>query len=65
MEKATNLDQLFKDWQSPPAIYRPQYFWFWNHRMEIAEIKRQIEFMKAAGAGGAFLHAERGELLRI
>jgi hypothetical protein len=51
------------EFQNPSKIYRPQYFWFWNHNMQFKEVTRQIEEMKKAGAGGAFLHARSGRIL--
>jgi hypothetical protein len=51
------LEQYIELFKNPTAIYRPQYFWFWNHDMESVEIRRQLRQMKEVGAGGAFIHA--------
>ncbi len=54
--------ELFEKFLDPPVEYRPQYFWFLNHKLELAELKRQLALIKQAGAGGAFLHARGGRL---
>lgn len=40
--------------------YRPAPFWFLNHKLEKAEIVRQIKLMHEAGAGGFFMHPRAG-----
>ena len=35
-------------------------FWSWNDRMDPDELRRQVRAMKAAGLGGAFMHARVG-----
>lgn len=47
---------------NPSREYRPQYFWFLNHKINQLELERQISIMKNAGAGGAFLHARHGRI---
>lgn len=42
--------------------YRPLPFWSWNDKLEIEELKSQINWMKEQGFGGYFMHA-RGGLL--
>jgi hypothetical protein len=57
-----DLDAYLQEFRTPSAIYRPQYFWFWNHDMNPTEIRRQLHQMKDAGAGGAFIHARHGRI---
>ena len=45
---------------NPPAEYRPMPFWFWNHRLRVDEIERQIREMHAKGVGGFFIHGRFG-----
>jgi hypothetical protein len=59
---ALEKEQFINEWKSPSAQYRTQYFWFWNHQMKLPEIKRQIDLMQEAGAGGAFMHARTGRI---
>ncbi|HOJ23545.1 MAG TPA: hypothetical protein PLY56_18620, partial [Armatimonadota bacterium] len=42
---------------NPPPGYGPVPFWFWNARMEEAEVRRQVREMAEKGCSGAFLHA--------
>lgn len=56
------LNHLLEGFKSPPAEFRPQYLWFLNHEMEIAEVNHQLDVMKQAGAGGAFLHSRTGRI---
>ncbi|MCD6508500.1 hypothetical protein J7M22_18010 [Candidatus Poribacteria bacterium] len=51
------LKDLFVD---PPVQFRPIPFWFWNSKMDKAEIERQIRMMAEAGLGGFFMHARFG-----
>ncbi len=46
--------ELLEKHRDPLAEYRPQYFWYLNHRLELLELKRQLELMKQQGAGGLF-----------
>ncbi len=45
---------------NPPPGYGPVPFWFWNARMEEAEVRRQVREMAEKGCSGAFLHARHG-----
>ena len=56
------MDEIIRDFQNPPASYRPQPFWFLNHRLEEGRLRAQIREMKAQGVGGVVLHARHGLL---
>ncbi|MFX0098752.1 MAG: hypothetical protein ACFFCS_04165 [Candidatus Hodarchaeota archaeon] len=56
------LGNLLVSFKNPRVEFRPQYFWFLNHSLEIGEMKTQLDLMKKAGAGGAFLHARGGRI---
>ena len=47
------LNEHIEDYQSIP-------FWSWNDKLEEDELVRQIEWMKANGIGGFFMHARGG-----
>lgn len=47
---------------SPPDHFRPYMMWFLNHRLEKAELFRQIVALHAQGAGGLILCAREGLL---
>lgn len=49
--------RLFKN---PPVDYRIHPFWFWNGRMDDAQIELQIGEMAKKGLGGFFLCARQG-----
>ncbi|MEK3780589.1 glycosyl hydrolase [Paenibacillus sp. FSL R5-0810] len=53
-------DSLEAQFRDPAAIFRPQPFWFLNHRLEKPELERQLEAMHEAGVGGVVLHARHG-----
>jgi hypothetical protein len=42
--------------------YAPAPFWILNHRLERAEMARQIKLIKDSGSSGFFLHARDGML---
>lgn len=52
-----NLQKLFCQ---PPADFRPMPFWFWNGKLEIPRLERQIIDMHEKGLGGFFIHARFG-----
>jgi hypothetical protein len=56
------LTNLLTNFNTPQSSYRPMYFWFLNHDLNIDEMKRQLLSMKKAGAGGVFLHARHGRI---
>mgnify|MGYP000153290230 CR=1 FL=1 len=43
--------------QMPPGFYP---FWFWNDRLEAAEIRRQVREMAAKGIKGFYIHSRQG-----
>ena len=46
-------DQLYEQFQAPPASARPFVRWWWNgSRINEKEIIRELDLMKAAGIGG-------------
>ncbi|MCQ2462193.1 MAG: hypothetical protein MJ177_02160, partial [Clostridia bacterium] len=50
-------DELFKN---PTSEYRGTPFWAWNCKLEINELKRQIEVFKEMGLGGFHMHVRTG-----
>lgn len=50
-------DELFKN---PSSEYRGAPFWAWNCKLDIDELKRQIEIFKEMGFGGAHMHTRAG-----
>ena len=52
--------ELFAD---PPASFRPQPFYFLNHRCTAEGVREQLGDMAAKGVGGAVLHCRHGLLL--
>lgn len=41
-------------------MYRPSPFWSWNDKLEVNELRWQIQEMHKAGIGGFFMHARGG-----
>ena len=56
------MDDHLRDFQNPPASFRPQPFWFLNHRLEEDRLRHQIREMAEKGVGGVVLHARHGLL---
>ena len=50
-------DELFKN---PTKEYRGTPFWSWNCKLDIEELKWQIEQLKLMGFGGAHMHSRSG-----
>ena len=50
-------DQIFSD---PPARYRGVPFWAWNCRVTEDRIRRQVEYFRQMGMGGAMVHPRTG-----
>ena len=50
-------ETIFKN---PPAQFRAVPFWAWNCRLDIEELKRQIEVFRKMGMGGFMIHARNG-----
>jgi hypothetical protein len=52
-EPAGGPDTLYQAFQDPPSRIRPFVRWWWNgSRVTEAEIRRQLDVLKAAGVGG-------------
>ncbi|KGP80657.1 MULTISPECIES: glycosyl hydrolase [unclassified Paenibacillus] len=56
----TDIHKLLQQFKNPEATYRPQPFWFLNHKFIKAELESQIQSMHEAGVGGVVLHARHG-----
>ena len=50
----------FLQFKDLPASYRAMPFWFWNGKLEIPRLERQIADMHEKGIGGFFIHARFG-----
>ena len=46
--------------RNPPARFRGAPFWGWNNRLDIPQLLRQIDHLKAMGFGGFHIHARTG-----
>ncbi|PAD75247.1 glycosyl hydrolase [Paenibacillus campinasensis] len=53
-------DDIIRQFNNPAATYRPQPFWFLNHKLERQELEQQISAMHEQGVGGVVLHARHG-----
>ncbi len=52
-KKNVSSDDLFFVFRKPPSEAKPFYRWWWNgNRVTKDEVKRELEVMKNAGAGG-------------
>lgn len=51
---------MFNEFKNPSNEYRPIPFWSWNDKLEVEELKYQIDQMKKARVGGYFMHARSG-----
>jgi hypothetical protein len=61
LEKETiNETELVARFRSPGARYRSLLFWAWNSQLDEDELRRQIQEMHRAGAGGFFIHSRDG-----
>ena len=59
--RAQNPDQLRELFQSPPESAKPWVFWYWMHAAVSHEgITADLEAMKDAGIGGAYLFTIKG-----
>ena len=45
---------------NPAAEYRGTPFWSWNNRLDVDQLKRQIEIFREMGMGGAHMHPRTG-----
>lgn len=57
--KASNPfnDVLF---EKPTSEYRGAPFWAWNHKLDEAQLLRQIDYFEAMGMGGFHMHVRTG-----
>ncbi|MFP3895649.1 MAG: glycosyl hydrolase [Anaerolineales bacterium] len=53
-------DKLRKGFLDPPLDMRGAPFWSWNDKLEVKELVRQVQDMKAHGMGGFFMHSRDG-----
>lgn len=51
---------MFNEFKNPSNKFRPIPFWSWNDKLEVDELKNQINEMKKARVGGYFMHARSG-----
>ena len=52
-DPGTSIDELFALFEDPPVRARPFVRWWWNGDcIEVEEIRRELDVMKAAGIGG-------------
>jgi len=52
-EPEVTMDELYANFVNPPAEARPFVRWWWNGDcIEVDELKRELDIMKAAGIGG-------------
>ena len=49
-----------KRFENPGNEFRAKPFWSWNGKLEIEEIKRQVDVLKEMGFGGYFMHSRVG-----
>ena len=54
--------KFLKEFENPSNEWRFAPFWFLNHRLNDAELIRQIHQMQDGGLGGFILHARHGLL---
>ena len=55
---------LEKKFKNPDNGYRSAPFWAWNDKLDIEELKRQLERMKSGGMAGGFMHSRPGLLTK-
>ena len=54
------VDALYQEFKDPPRVNTIRPFWFWNGKLDAAEVNRQIEEMAAHGVYGAYVHNRTG-----
>ncbi len=57
---ATGLEALYAQFRDPDRRYSIRPFWFWNGKLEGAELRRQIKQMVDHGVYGAYVHNRDG-----
>ena len=55
-----NTDRLHREFVDPPHDFSLMPFWFWNGKMEPAEVQKQVRDMVGQHVYGAFLHGRDG-----
>ncbi|MBL8242359.1 MAG: hypothetical protein JNM66_33345 [Bryobacterales bacterium] len=56
----TPASKLFDQFKDPPRTYTVRPFWFWNDKIEPAEVDRQIREMVSQHVYGAYVHNRTG-----
>lgn len=54
------MDVLISTLMQLPSQYKPIPFWSWNDRLDLEELRRQVQWMHDQGIGGFFMHARGG-----
>lgn len=54
------IDRLHHEFIDPPRDFSLMPFWFWNGKMEPAEVQKQVRDMVSQHVYGAFLHGRDG-----
>ena len=54
------MREMIEELKEKLTEYRPIPFWSWNDKLEITELKRQINWMHNNGIDGFFMHARSG-----
>lgn len=54
------FESLYKSFQDPDRKHSIRPFWFWNGKLESAELDRQIRLMAKHGVYGAYAHNRDG-----
>ena len=55
-----DMNKLTKEFINPSSDYRPLPFWSWNDKLDIKELKRQLDELGGSGVGGYFMHSRAG-----
>jgi hypothetical protein len=55
-----SVETLRTQFSVPPDEYTPVPFWFWNGKLDKAELKRQLEEMVSQGVYETIIHARNG-----
>ena len=63
MESGASVDELYTLFKDPPSEARPFVRWWWNGDcIEVDELERELDVMKAAGIGGVEIPLIRGRI---
>lgn len=57
---SVNTEKITKRFEQDLTAYKPIPFWSWNDKLELDELRRQIEWMNEVEIGGFFMHARGG-----